>query len=286
MGGSNSKSSIFDEHPKEYLDVCKGTRVYIEKGWFIRVRASRESICFGVRMTFLAFPADKTYEFVYQIILINKHNLKRKLVIRGVKKLKENELFSCKKFYNAHCVPTYNQFNVQAVLNAVIDKNGLRKLSFGEKNVYGKSKTVSTLGGCLEVPVQFIKMRAPLLAKHVKNQRLYHRAEEFFQVFYGVHVQLEEKEIRSLLDISAKFEVLNVKRYCEQQLIWREDLKISEKKKFKMACKYNLSILMNQLLSKVKTKKKLLKLVSIAIETESMNANISKLLIAKLYQVS
>ncbi|CAL2034062.1 unnamed protein product [Caenorhabditis brenneri] len=264
--------------------------LYTEKGWDIHANALSGSIRFEVRRSVLAYPVYRTYEFVYQIILINRNHLKRKLVIRGVGKVKDCGTFSSENIYNRHPIPIYNQFNFQAFVYAIIDENGLRKLNFDKRDVYGKSATVLSIGQNFHVPIQFINLRAPILAKLIKNQkqvaRLYHRVEEFLQVFYGVHVQPKEEGIKTLLEFASEFQVLNVKRYCEQQLIRREDLKVSEKRMFKMACKFNLNILMNQVLRNVKTLKKLAKLASIAMEMESMDTNISKLLIASMYKVS
>ncbi|CAL2034048.1 unnamed protein product [Caenorhabditis brenneri] len=297
MGGSNSKNSIFDEYPKNYIDNSRGEDIPVldEKNWRIAVEKLKAFSDLHKDLTFSrvrasrSFPDRGTYEFVYQIIAVNKHHLRKKIVIRGVEELEGAEWFYSEYISNGLRKPKYDRFNFQAVVYAIIEDNGFRKLNFEDTNVYGKSTTVLTTGESLEVPVQTIKEGAPLLAKYIEkkkpNPKLSSCSEEFFQVFHGVHVQLEIDEIKTLLQFSAKFQVLNVKRYCEQQLIRRKDLKVSAKRKFKMACKYDLNILMNQVLRNVKTVKKLAKLASIAIEMESMDSNISKLLIAKMYRI-
>ncbi|CAL2034050.1 unnamed protein product [Caenorhabditis brenneri] len=201
---------------------------------------------------------------------VNKHHLRRKIVLRGVGKLEGGDWFFSENIGNVHWKP--RQW----------------KLNFEDEDVYGKSTTVLTTGGSLEVPVQFINKGAPLLANYIEKKKPDPKyfSEEFFQVFHGVHVQLKVEEIKTLLKFSAKFQMLNVKKYCEQQLIRREDLEVSEKWKFKMACKFNLNILMNQVLRNVKSVEELAKLASTAIEMESMDTNISKLLIARMYKVS
>ncbi|CAL2034047.1 unnamed protein product [Caenorhabditis brenneri] len=297
MGGSNSKNAIFDENPKNYIDVpgkddfCEVN----EKNWRIYLHVYSGYIGVHEYSTYFylqarrSFSDKQKYEFIYQIKIVNKYHLRRRIVIRGVETLKGTESFFSKTIYNGHWEPSYNQLNFQAVAYAILEKNGCRKLNLTEENVYGKSTTVLITGGSLEVPIQSINKGAPLLAKYIDKKKPNPKlkcSEDFFQVFHGVHVQLEVEEIKRLLKFSAKFQVLNVKRYCEQQLIRREDLKVSDKRKFKMACKYNLNILMNQVLRNVKNIKELAKLASIAIKMESMEPNISKLLIAKMYEIS
>ncbi|CAL2034046.1 unnamed protein product [Caenorhabditis brenneri] len=292
MGGSNSKYFIFDDYPEHYLDVPRkdNYNVLHEKNWRIHVLHWHGRLTSFRIEPSSPFPAYRTYECVYQIIFINKYHLRRRMVIQGVEKIYGVEWYlSEKKIRNVHWQPNYNQFNFQAFVYVIIEDDGLRKLNLGDENVHGKSTTVFASGGSLKVPMQVIDKRAPLLAKYIDKKKpspkLSSCSEEFFQVFHGVHVQLKKEEIKSLLKFSAKFQVLNVKRYCEQQLIRREDLEVSEKRKFKMACKFNLNILMNQLLREVKTVKKLAKLASIAVEMKSMDTNISKLLTAKMYQI-
>ncbi|CAL2034051.1 unnamed protein product [Caenorhabditis brenneri] len=293
MGGSNSKNNIFDENPKNYIDV-PGETVYRllddKNSWEIHMQVFRCSECYFRIDARRLFPDRRKYECVSEIIAVNKYHLRRKLVIREVKKLTGAEQFRSKEISSVSWKPKYNQFNFQFVAYAIIESNGLRKLNFEDADVFGKSTTVLAAGEILEVPVQFLNIGAPFLAEYIDekkpNLKLIGCSEEFFQVFHGVHVQLKLEEIKTLLKFSAKFQVLNVKKYCEQQLIRREDLKVSEKRKFKMACKFNLNILMNQVLMNVKSLEKLAKLVSIAMETESMNANISKLMIAKMYNMS
>ncbi|CAL2034066.1 unnamed protein product [Caenorhabditis brenneri] len=83
----------------------------------------------------------------------------------------------------------------------------------------------------------------------------------------------------------SEYKLWNVKKYCELQLIWRNDFEISKKWKFKMACKYNLNILMKQLLRDVKTTKKLAELVKYTTGINSMDSNTSKLVIGKMYEL-
>ncbi|CAL2034060.1 unnamed protein product [Caenorhabditis brenneri] len=291
MGGSNSKSSIFDEYPTNYTDVPnKGDHwAFKETNW---IYVLRDGYSTSFRIKGVLFPDRRQYEFAYQIIFINKYHLRRRMVIRGVVKMDCGDWLFSKTIDNVFYKPSYNQFNFQAVEYATIKNNGLRKLNFKDENVYGKSILVSTTGKRLvgNVPIQTINLRAPLLAKHISEKKpfpaLYSCSEDFFQIFHGVHIQLEADKMKTLLKLSVKFQVLNVKRYCEQQLIRREDLKVSEKRKFKMACKFNLNTLMNQVLRNIKSVKKLAKLASIAIEMESIDANIAKLLIARVYKIS
>ncbi|CAL2034061.1 unnamed protein product [Caenorhabditis brenneri] len=292
MGGSNSKNSIFDEHPKNYKNIpyyCH-QEVTETNNWKLKLDETGKFFCFLIERP---FPKYRRYEVVYQFIVVNKNHLSERRVFRRITTLVKRNFYSVSShniIYKFRYEPKYNQFDFQVVAYAVIEKNGLRKLNFEDKNVYGESMKVLTTGGSLEVPVQFIYLRAPLLTKYIDEKKPDPKfescSEEFFQVFHGVHVQLEVEEIRSLLKLSVEFQVLNVKKYCEQQLIRRDDLDFSEEQKFEFACKYNLNILMNQVLRNVKSVGELAKLTSIAIEMESMDTNISKLLIAKMYKIS
>ncbi|CAL2034049.1 unnamed protein product [Caenorhabditis brenneri] len=271
---------------KSLEKLAKLASTAIEMEGYIRVFGY--STCFFIQAR-RPFPDKQKYEFIYQIKIVNKYHLRRRKVIRGVGELRGTESFLSENIYNVHWKPSYNQFNFQAVAYAITDDNGLRKLNFGDENVYGKSTIILATGGSLEVPIQTINKGAPLLANYIDKKKPNPKlkcSEEFFQVFHGVHVQLEVEEIKTLLKFSAKFQVFNVKRYCEQQLIRREDLEVSEKRKFKKACKFNLNILMNQVLRNIESVEELAKLASIAIEMESMDTNISKLLIARMYKVS
>ncbi|CAL2034059.1 unnamed protein product [Caenorhabditis brenneri] len=157
-------------------------------------------------------------------------------------------------------------------------------------NIFGEANVIDIDEQELAVPMKAVIKCAPLLAIDIEREKLSQKLKmhlnDSLQILHGVQIQLTDKNIIGILKLSAKYKVLNVKRYCEYQLIRRYNFEFSEKQKFKMACKYDLNILMNQVLRNVKTVKKLAKLASSAIEMQSMDTNIFKLLVAKMSKIS
>ncbi|CAL2034057.1 unnamed protein product [Caenorhabditis brenneri] len=234
-------------------------------------------------------------EFMYQVIFKHSFNIRKKKIIRGIINSNcQSDRYTVtlkipKFFFTGFCALGYNLWDFQAVSYTIIDTCSIRRVNF-EENLFGKSLSVLAEENELYVPIEFVSERAPKLARKIRKDQISYRLQTnldlLLQIIHGVQIPLEEKNVKALLKLSDKYKVLSVKRYCEKQLIWRNDFEFSEIRKFKMACKYDLNILMNQVLRNVKTVKKLAKLASIAIEMESMDTNISKLLIARMYQIS
>ncbi|EGT37549.1 hypothetical protein CAEBREN_03636 [Caenorhabditis brenneri] len=256
------------------------------------------------------YQSNPRVEFMYQVIFKHSFNIRKKKIIRGIINSNcQSDRYTVtlkipKFFFTGFCALGYNLWDFQAVSYTIIDTCSIRRVNF-EENLFGKSESVLAEENELYVPIeviisesvnsiihgfQFVSEHAPKLARKIRKDQISYRLqtnlELLLQIMHGVQIPLEEKNVKALLKLSDKYKVLNVKRYCEKQLIWRYNFEFSETRKFKIACKYNLNILMNQVLRNVKTAKKLAKLASIAIEMESMDTNISKILIAKMYQIS
>ncbi|CAL2034058.1 unnamed protein product [Caenorhabditis brenneri] len=290
MGGSNSKNSFFDE-PSEYQPVELSYFSfwnYLGKEW--RLKWDEWGDNFEINCFFLA----KTrVEFIYQFVLVYNSRIwrkKKKHVVRGVGELigPDSSYEAFHDSFDFDVMSTYEQMSFQAIAHVFLDGK-MRLFNFYD-NIFGEAKVIDIDGQELAVPMKAVIKRAPLLAIQIEkdklSQKLKMQLNDFLQIMHGVQIQLTDKNLIGILKLSVKYKVFNVKRYCEYQLIRRYNFEFSEKKKFKMACKYDLNILMNQVLRNVRTVKKLAKLVSIAIEMESMDTNIFKLLIAKMYQIS
>ncbi|CAL2034053.1 unnamed protein product [Caenorhabditis brenneri] len=85
-----------------------------------------------------------------------------------------------------------------------------------------------------------------------------------------------------LLEMATKYKVLNVKKYCEQHLLWRDDFKFSKTRKFRLACEHNLNHIVKDLLKYVKDREHQSQLIKYA-SRNTRDINIYRLLLTKSF---
>ncbi|CAL2034679.1 unnamed protein product [Caenorhabditis brenneri] len=240
-------------------------------------------------------PHLRKFEFFYQIILTRV--CAQRIVKRGIGsfgktdhycvEMTENGIFS--KIWKSKCV-NYSHVNFQVKVFAMIDEKGLRKWNFEDKDVYGESKLVIANQNYLEVPVKSITQRAPLLAADLENSlSSFSKVKHFYtflQVLHGTHMELHNFSIVTLLQLSSKFDVMTVKRYCEQQLIWRSDLEFFLFRKYELAIQFNLNHLLKHLFNRAEKVEDFILFVSDQFRKNLISGNIMKMIVKKILELS
>ncbi|EGT57805.1 hypothetical protein CAEBREN_11402 [Caenorhabditis brenneri] len=107
----------------------------------------------------------------------------------------------------------------------------------------------------------------------------------FLQVTHGVRLQLTAKELKRTIEIASRFGFINTVRYCEQQLIKKdEQSKLKLTRKIKLAVKFKLERYLNHLIKQIKSPERLMRILK-RLKIEKLSSESMKTFVGKYLEL-